>query len=358
MASVTTKKTCAKCDKGAGIAMCHGCEQSFCTKHFIEHRQELSQQMDNIGQEHDVLRRDLTSEQGTHPLLKRINEWEQESITKIQVAAEVARTDLQQLLKKAKNNLRTSVTKMTEDLQSSRESDDYTEVDIKKWTNQLQELRMMLNSPSTINIDYENNSRSVVRLIKVINEQSPGSLNQVSQTYELNNRSSSNWGTFSSERFVDIFGQTRLSGGGLVAACLGDNKDWSYVGGIGRYSSGTHCIGFRIEKISSNWYIFLGIVNGSKKITNDVFNSTSCHGWWHLDYSIVGGKENSYKSANNIKTGDEMVLVLDCNNQRIQLEHHRANRTVDMPIDLQVCAFPWKIVVAMFSKDDRVRILQ
>jgi hypothetical protein len=313
--------------------------------------------MDNIGQENDVLHRDLTNEQSTHPLLARINKWEQESITKIQVAAEMTRADLQQLLEKAKNNLKTSVTKMTEELQSSRESDDFTEVDIKKWINQLQEIRKMLDSPPTISIDYEHNTGSVIRLIKVSDEQSSGCFNQASQTYEFNNRSSSNLETTVSERFADIFGEITLSESGFVATCVGDNNDRSYVGGIGRYSSGTHYIRFRIEKINSNWCIFLGIVNGLQKITSDVFNSTSCHGWWHLDFSIVGGKGGRHTSDSIIETGDEVVLTLDCNNRRLQLEHHRTNRIVDMPIDLQVCAFPWKIVIAMFSKDDRVRIL-
>ena len=357
MASATTKKTCAKCVKGAGTAMCHGCEQSFCTKHFNEHRQELSQQMDNIGEEHDVLRRDLTNGQDTHPLLKRIDEWEQESITKIQVAAEVARADLQQLLKKAKNNLKTSVTKMTEELQSSRESDDYTEIDINKWTNQLQELRKILNTPSTINIDYENDSRSVIRLIKISDEQSTGPLNQTSQVHELHDRISSYWETFVSERFVDMCRDIKLSEGGFVATCVGDNKDWSYVNGIGRYSSGTHYIRFRIEKQSSNYAIFLGIVSWSEKMTNNVSQSTSCHGWWDLDYNVVGGIYNRDSPYRTNKTGDKVTLMLDCTNLRIQLEHHRTNRIVDMPIDLRLCAVPWKILVSLRGINDCVRIL-
>src|ERR1700677_934414 len=98
MASALLKNPCAKCDKGGGVTTCDGCQQSFCIKHIIEHRQELAIQLDNIGQEHDLFRRDLTQENSAYPLFIRIDEWEQESITKIQVAAEAARADLQQLL--------------------------------------------------------------------------------------------------------------------------------------------------------------------------------------------------------------------------------------------------------------------
>ena len=44
------KQPCIKCDKDGDIAVCSGCQQQFCIKHFIEHQQELTIQMDHIGQ--------------------------------------------------------------------------------------------------------------------------------------------------------------------------------------------------------------------------------------------------------------------------------------------------------------------
>jgi len=347
MDSATTKKTCAKCNKGAGTAMCHGCQQSFCTKHFIEHRQELSQQMDNIGQEHDVFRRDLTYEPGTHPLIARINQWEQESITKIQTAANSARTDLQQSLDKAKNSLNTSVSTMAQELQSNRESDDYTELDIKRWTNQLQEFRKMLDNPTTINVDYGNDTRSIIRLIKVTTQQSSDSFHEESQLPELNNQISRSLETSGSERFVDIFGKVTLSEGGLIAMRIGGSGNWSYVSGIGRYSSGIHYIRFRYEQLSTDYYAFLGIINSSEKITTNIWDSTSRHGWCDLSYPIVGGERKKDHLTKITRTGDEVTLMLDCDNRRIQLEHHRTHKTVHMSIDLRVCAFPWKIIALL-----------
>jgi len=357
MASATTKRTCAKCDKGAGTAMCYGCEQAFCTKHFIEHRQELSQQMDNIGQEHDVLRRDLTNEQATHPLLARINQWEQESITKIQTAAKSARSDLQQLLNRAKNNLKTSVSEMTEKLQSSRDSDDYTELDIKKWTNQLQEFRKMLDNPTTVNIDFENDTRSVVRLIKVNDKQSIGFFDQTSQLYELKNRLSPNFETSVSEKFIDTFGKIRLLEEGLVATCSNSSSDWSCICGIGQYSAGVNCTRFRIEQLGPNYSVFFGIISCLETMAKDIWNSRSCYGWWELDCSVVGGKRQKSNDRGTIQTGDEVTLMLDCDNRRIQLENHRTNRIVDMSVDLRLCAFPWKMFILLRGKDDCVRIL-
>ncbi|CAF1239143.1 unnamed protein product [Rotaria sordida] len=357
MASITIKKACIKCNKGGGTAMCYGCEQAFCTKHFIEHRQELSQQMDSIGQEHDILCRDLTHEQYTHSLLARINQWEQESIIKIQIAAKLARNDLQQLLDTAKNNLKKLISKITEELQSSRESDDYTEKDIKKWTVQLEEFRKTLNTPTTINFDYENDTQSTIRLIKITDQSSSIFSYQASQLYETNNQICCNLETSFHERFNDIFGRVTLSEGSLLATCSGDYSDRSCVGCIGRYSSGIHYIRFRFEHINTDHYSFFGIVNSSEKMTKDILNSTSFYGWWDLIYNVISGKKHKYDSTKIIRTGDEVTFMLDCDNRQIQLEHHRTNRILTLPINIQLCAFPWKIIVLLLGKDDCVRIL-
>src|ERR1700722_14289736 len=106
MASIT-EQPCTKCSKGRAVIMCAGCQLYLCGKHFVEHRQELAIQMDNVGHEHDLLRRDLTRENGEHPLLSRINEWERQAITKIQVTAEATRADVYQWIDLTKNQLKT-----------------------------------------------------------------------------------------------------------------------------------------------------------------------------------------------------------------------------------------------------------
>ena len=90
-----------------GIVTCNGCEQSYCAKHIIDHRQELSIHMDHIGQEYDLLRRDLMKENNElHPLLQRIDLSEQESIRKIQQTAKQLRNDLHEWLDRNKDQLK------------------------------------------------------------------------------------------------------------------------------------------------------------------------------------------------------------------------------------------------------------
>jgi len=59
----------------------------------------------------------------------------------------------------------------------------------------------------------------------------------------------------------------------------------------------------------------------------------------------------------NIQTGDEVTLVLDCDQKQIQFHHHRTQNNATMAIDLQKCPFPWKILVALRNADDCVRLL-
>ncbi len=356
MASESSKITCTKCSAASRTAMCHGCEQSFCTKHFIDHRQELDLQMNHIEQERDVLQRNLIQNPSPHPLLERINQWEQESINEIQLAAEAARTDLQQLLDHRKDGLKKSIDKMTEELQYSQELDDYTEQDIKEWKDQLQELRKMLDSPPTISIEYDQDTQSIIRLIKVSDSRTSHSSSHISQSYENDNLIPQTIIPLTKEKFDGCFGDVALLRDGLVALCLAD-FNISCTSGVGRYSSGVHHIRFRIEQMSNDKYFLFSIVTALEKLTEDILNSTSVHGWMDLGRPFLMGVPYEQNSTQVIRTGDEVTLTLDCDNQWIQLKHHQTNTSTKLQVDVHQCPFPWKIVIAFSAKNDCVRIL-
>ncbi|CAF4450785.1 unnamed protein product, partial [Adineta steineri] len=50
-------------------------------------------------------------------------------------------------------------------------------------------------------------------------------------------------------------------------------------------------------------------------------------------------------------------LIIDCDNQKLYLEHHRTKRLEHLPIKLDVCPFPWKILVRLLTTGDCIRIL-
>ncbi|CAF4246956.1 unnamed protein product, partial [Adineta steineri] len=58
-----------------------------------------------------------------------------------------------------------------------------------------------------------------------------------------------------------------------------------------------------------------------------------------------------------IRTGDEVTMILDCDNAQIRFEHHRINQNSLLPVDLHKCPFPWKIFITLRSPGDSIRIL-
>lgn len=93
------KPPCATCAcKSLGILKCEGCLQIFCRKHINEHRDMLSQQLDEIVVQHDTLQQMIINkydqEDNHYSLLNQIDQWEKDSIIKIQQTAEETRQQI------------------------------------------------------------------------------------------------------------------------------------------------------------------------------------------------------------------------------------------------------------------------
>jgi hypothetical protein len=112
MASTSsTKIPCATCgDKNAGIFRCEGCLAVFCRKHSNEHRDLLSQQLNEIIHDHDTLQQSILEKKSQngygHHLITQIDKWEKNSIEKIHQTAEEVRQRIEELLQLENGNLK------------------------------------------------------------------------------------------------------------------------------------------------------------------------------------------------------------------------------------------------------------
>jgi len=357
-ANITLKKPCSTCDKGGGIFTCDGCQQSFCRKHSEEHRQELAIQMDSVGQEHDILQRDINRDVGTHPLLSRIDIWERESIYKIQQVANKARADLNQLIGEKKQELKTTMGRLTNELQSSRESEDYTELDLKKWIDQLNELRQDLEQSVNTYLVDDDGQRSVIRLIKVKNSQQLRSTTQPIRTSGPNSHINPNLTLVNGERFSKGDEQIKISENDLVAIYSGPElKGSAFTFGSCSYSTGTHRIRFQIKE-QINPYFFIGIVTFSQTDPSSVFSrTTSVYGWWPATYVVKSGKPQKKSPTTNILQGDQITMTLDCDRRQIYFDHHRTNTNLQLSVDIRNCPFPWKLVVGLGCIGNCIQII-
>lgn len=358
---------CAKCKTARAITTCHGCNESYCHRHFSHHRQELSLQMDTLGQNYDLFRRDLSDKTEEHPLIARINTWEDEAIKSIRKTAETARLELQKLITQIQSDLQTSIATTVLEIKDYRESDSYTEIELKRWANQLSELQTEFESPCHVSIDNNIQNETMIGLIKLsLPSQSCASSNietslaeQISDCSPPPPASPSPRRSFFLDEKFDVKTDAKLSTNQLTATCIPRyGSPGAILCGVNAYSTGIYDISFRIEKKGLS-RLFFGIYSTQKRRPDAISSGeeNSVYGWWDMDSSVTNGTREEGGVEQIISTGDKIVLTVDCENHQIQLYHIRNNQQKELAVDLNKCPFPWKMIVKLTANNDCLRIL-
>jgi hypothetical protein len=169
MATATGKGRCITCSKEKRVVRCEGCSQLFCFDHLPDHRQELSQQLDDIEIHRDVFRQTLieqTDDPNKHLLIKQIDQWEEDSIRKIQKIAKECRQLVLQHSSEHITNIEMNLTKLTDQLRQTRQENDFNEIDLQEFRQKLTKLSEELDKPK--NISIQQNSSSLVNKISVV----------------------------------------------------------------------------------------------------------------------------------------------------------------------------------------------
>ncbi|CAF0715462.1 unnamed protein product [Adineta steineri] len=157
MTTVAAKARCVTCGKEKSTVRCDGCSQPFCYNHLVDHRQQLSKQLDEIEVSRDLFRQTLTDQSAkpeNQTLIKQVDQWEQDSITKIRQTANEARKLLLKHTSKYLSEIETKLNILTEQLRESRAENDFVEADLQRWNKQLTEMNNELVKPSTIKIQH------------------------------------------------------------------------------------------------------------------------------------------------------------------------------------------------------------
>jgi chromosome segregation ATPase len=169
MTTATGKGRCIICGKEKRAVRCEGCSQLFCFDHLPDHRQELSIQLDQIEVNRDLLRQTIT-EQTTNPkkhsLMKQIDQWEDDSIRKIQEIAKECRQLILQHTTKHIDQIEVNLAKLTDGLRQTRQENDFNEIDLQELKQKLTQLAEELDKPSNVSIEHD--SASLVNKISVV----------------------------------------------------------------------------------------------------------------------------------------------------------------------------------------------
>lgn len=394
--TTTPKKQCLTCDKSGGVMICDGCQQAFCGKHVLEHRQKLGEELDRIMIQYDLIQEEIHQPSSKKSsLLETIDEWEKEAIAKIQQAAAAARNRLEVLENESRQQLSKKFGDLSTVLRTSREADDFSEVELRDWLNRLKELQSESSTPSTVKVVYS--KKLMIRLIGIEENKPelipPASTQQkptenptpdstkakteTSMTDDLKKTETAKSSTIPnksasvksptpspkfSEKFLELMGPAATSEESLVFTHTGISQNDAYARGALAYSGGCHTIRFQIVQCKKHYCIFFGCMSSKEKLKADAFKCPQSVGWFGSSqvYEHERCSSNCAKYGYNsakFQEGDVMHLIFDCGQQQIRLFNERLKQSCHLKVKINLTPFPWQFLVVLRYSGDSVRIL-
>ncbi|CAF3607929.1 unnamed protein product [Rotaria socialis] len=347
------QRHCVKCGKIGGILTCDGCSSTFCSRHAMQHRQELTYQLETILQDHDLIQQNLERSLYEHSLLQKIARWEKESIRKIRTAADTARVDLRQITDKSKRQLARMSRDIAADLNSSSKADDFSEKDLVRWMKQLNTLR--LDIKSSYSIEIMEDQRFPIYPITV-------SHNKFQNIHKKNPNPAHMSSDDGVECFFKATNAASIENNGTIIKHIGPDLDVAHIIGKKFYSHGRHTARFKIQQLTRPYSIFFGCISSSVVPEVLTYKSSSVVGWFGYNEIYQHGVWNNNANVHGYDSyqfdrNDVVNLTLDCDQQRLELFHERFNKTHKLSVDIDQAPFPWQILVVLTHEDDCVKIL-
>ena len=321
--------------KAAGILTCRGCGKDFCYRHVAEHRQELNKQMDEITTNHDLFQQTIVEQQtepNSHPLLKQIDLWEENSIEKIHQTAKNAREELLKIIDKNRLKITDDLILLTQELSKARDDDDFVETNLKEWTGKLNQLKLDLGAAETI--DFGSNDHESALIPKIFIRQ------------------------ISNDSFEKWFGDIEITDHGQLIS-HGPTNQIATVYSKEIFSTGQHTFRLKIENLYTTQYFVFGIS------VNDLNLLSSIHlpkcGRSLIQYGYYSEYNRfslfSFINSNNIiQKNDILSFQIDCLYQRIRVINERTNYQQEFNSNQTKCKLPWRMVFGLFHSSDCVRL--
>ena len=163
---MASSNRCFKCNKESGPMYCTGCDKYFCWKDFKTHREEMFTEMDKIVEERnhlqEIINNEIQHSDRKHPLLQQIDEWQKNTITKVNQVAAQARQQTVELLSGKQVKISNEFQNFSRELAQLRESENYVEHDINRLNQLISQFKQDLkqaNQPIDIVLHTERSDR-------------------------------------------------------------------------------------------------------------------------------------------------------------------------------------------------------
>ncbi len=361
---------CQECGK----IYCHGCDRSFCQKHADEHRQSFYDQLDWLTVDHD----DLVQTLNNIPFIKEkniqskkiIDQWEEESIRHIRKTANEARRALIDAIKTHIKEVKEKLKLFAEKLNTICHNNNtlFDERNLKQWAMELHTLKDEFLTTPAFTVRVYGNKPIVMPIIKIqpepiyeshSNEQQQNSFGLVPIKQSTIPQEKSNARiSVDHDRFSLNSDHIQLLDHGQVILHDCTKQDGS-IRGFHEYSQGVHQLFFRIEHMTSNQWIFFGIISKHSIFNQRAYMNSSVYGWTGYNNVYINGKSipvrNGYLSE--MKVNDLVELIIDCDQQILFFWHSGQSYKTKLPVDIHTCPFPWQFLISCHNGHDSVRIL-
>jgi hypothetical protein len=168
MAAANGKIRCVICNKRKSTLKCRGCSKDFCYTHWDTHRQKLKIKLAEIENNKETFKQSFNQyiqQPNNNTLMQQINQWEQNSIKKIQQIAEEARQVAVKNTNEYIHQIEIKLHRLTDQLRESRKEDDFNEINLRQYQEEINRLTKELTKP--LNISIQEDSTSFINKISV-----------------------------------------------------------------------------------------------------------------------------------------------------------------------------------------------
>ncbi len=133
---MATPKNCSKCETGAGVNFCIGCEAYFCEEDYQHHRGKMADELCRLiecgNALQDKINRATQHKYSNSSLLIQIDEWQRVTIEKVEQIAEQARQQVVKLLNSKDMEIKTQFEKFSQELIQLKETENLVERDLER----------------------------------------------------------------------------------------------------------------------------------------------------------------------------------------------------------------------------------
>ncbi|CAF1062151.1 unnamed protein product [Adineta steineri] len=169
MAIASNKTLCFICKKEKITYPCRGCSKEFCLIHLTEHQQNLNEELNHIINDYDQFKQTINEQKQNpqdHLLIEQINQWERNSIEKIQQKAQQCRNIVIESSQTFIKETEMKFEDLSEQIKHIHGENEFNEIDLNYLTNQLIKITKELNDLSDISI--KEGSQSFINEISII----------------------------------------------------------------------------------------------------------------------------------------------------------------------------------------------